>query len=565
MLEFNKVKYERVDYNEAKLILEELIKNLKNAANYEKYLSIAKKINRIETHIEEMYDYADIRNMRNLNDDYYKSEIEYWNSFKPQFDLLFLPFYEELNNSKFKDKLIKIMPDNFFKIIEYQIRITSNRNTDLLKRENELKTQYRDLNKTKILYDGEEKIVGSISGLFKDKDRNVRKKAHDAVNDFYYEHREEYTNMLYELVNIRNKIAQNLGFKNYAEYSLYKLKRFGYNYDDISAFRKNIVEYIIPLCKKLSTWQKEELGLANLEYYDSVYFEEMPKLKIFDEYLLNALRESFSKIDEDLSLFFNEMLDNGYVDFTNRDNKVSFSITNYLTETGLPVITGNYKNSYLDVETTTHEVGHAFQKYCASLEDKKYIISPLLKYPTMEIAEMFSYSMELITMNHVGNLFEEHDYQKYCFMKIYKMIVNLPYICLVDEFQTAIYSSTKLKIEDIKEIWLNLVKKYHLEQSNSGHFNLENGGYYYRQSHIYLDPFYYIDYALFYFGAFAIWNNCENNINLFKEIGAIASYYSFKDLIEKYKMPNPFAEETIKNITEKLERELNNRKITNKI
>ena len=224
MLEFNKVKYERVDYNEAKLILEELIKNLKNAANYEKYLSIAKKINRIETHIEEMYDYADIRNMRDLNDDYYKSEIEYWNTFKPQFDLLFLPFYEELNNSKFKDKLIKVMPDNFFKIIEYQIRITSDRNTDLLKRENELKIQYRNLNKTKILYDGEEKTVGSISGLFKDKDRNVRKKAHDAVNDFYYEHREEYTNMLYELVNIRNKIAQNLGFKNYVEYSLYKLK-----------------------------------------------------------------------------------------------------------------------------------------------------------------------------------------------------------------------------------------------------------------------------------------------------------------------------------------------------
>ncbi len=561
MIDFNQIKYERIDFDQTKLNLETLIRQLKETDDFKTYISIVKKINHIQNHIEEMFDYADIRNMRNLDDEYYEDEIEYWNSLKPKFDLLFLPFYDEMNGSKFKDLLLKNMPNNFFKIVEYQLKITSDKNVELLKRENELKTQYRNLNKTKILYDGEEKTIGAISGFFSHKDRNIRKKAHDAVNDFYYEHKEEYTNILYELIDVRNKIAKNLGFPHYVEYSLYKLKRIGYDYSDISKFRCNIIECIVPLCKEISKWQKEELGLSKLEYFDTVYFEEMPKLKVYGNDLLKELKTSFAKVDEDLSNLFHHMLDNHYIDFMQRDNKVNFSITNYLTETRFPVVTGNYKNSYSDVQATTHEMGHAYQKYCASIKDKEYIVSPLLKYPTMEIAEMFSYSMELIMMNHVANLFLEEDYKKFCFMKIYNLVANLPYICLVDEFQQRVYSKENLKKEDIATVWLELVSKYHLEKSNTGHINLDQGGYFYRQSHIYLDPFYYIDYALSYFGAFAIWNHCEDNIELFKEIGGVASYYSFKDLINQYHMPNPFHKDTVKNIAIKLENELQSQRV----
>ena len=42
----------------------------------------------------------------------------------------------------------------------------------------------------------------------------------------------------------------------------------------------------------------------------------------------------------------------------------------------------------------------------------------LLKYPTFDIAEMFSYAMELITMKHTSNLFTEEDYKKYMFLNL---------------------------------------------------------------------------------------------------------------------------------------------------
>ena len=560
MIKFEEIKYERINYEHTKIIIDNLIKDLINCDDINSYIELVRKITNIQNHIEEMYDYADIRNMRNIEDEFYKNEIDYWNSYKMKFDSLFLPFYTELNNSKFKSQLKNHLPPNFFRIIEYQEKITSDKIAELTKKENELKMQYRNLNKTKIIFDNEEKTISYISGMFSSKDRKIRKKAHDTINDFYYSKQTEYDNILYELVNVRNEIAKTLGFNNYVEYSLYKLKRFDYTYNDIRKFRNNIIKYITPLCELMKKWQKEELQLDELKYYDTVYFAEMPKTKFIGKDLLGQLRDSFKKLDYKVSNLFNNMLDNGYIDFLQRENKVNFSITNYLTETCMPVVTGNYKNNYLDVQSTSHEIGHAYQKYCASIKDKNYIISPLLKYPTMEVAEMFSYSMELIMMKYLDNIFDKEDYNKYCFMKMYNLIANLLYICLVDEFQETIYSNTNLQTKDIRKTWIKLVNKYHLEKSNRGHINLDNGGYFYRQSHIYLDPFYYIDYALSYFGAFSIWDKCNDNLNLFKEVGEKASYYSFKELIDKYNMPNPFDEETMKEISNKLKQELENKR-----
>ena len=561
MVKFNEIKYERIDYDKTKLLINDLLKQLVNCNDFGEYLELVKKINSIQNHIEEMYDYADIRNMRDESNIFFKNEIEHWNSIKVKFDSLFLPFYTELSNSKFKEKLEKYLPSNFFKIIEYQSKTTSDDISFLVKQENELKMDYRNLNKTKIEFEGEERTIGYISGFFSNKDRDTRKKAHDTINDFYYGKQNEYDNILFELITIRNQIAKKLGFNNYVEYSLYKLKRIGYDYKDIRKFRENIINYITPICKLMSDWQKEELNLDELNYYDTIFFSEMPQSKISGIELLNELKNSFKDVDNQLSILFNNMVDNDYIDLVQRENKVNFSITNYLTESCIPVITGNYKNNYLDVQTTTHEMGHSFQKYCASIKDKEYIVSPLLKYPTMEIAEMFSYSMELIMMKHLENIFNEEDHKKYCFMKIYNLLGNLPYICLVDEFQEIIYSNKNLKIEDIRKTWIELVKKYHLEKSNSGHINLDEGGYFYRQSHIYLDPFYYMDYALSYFGAFSIWNESDKGLDIFKEVGSVASYYSFKELINKYNMPNPFDKKTVEEVSIKLKKELESKRL----
>ncbi len=276
MLKFNELKYERIDYEDTKDKIESLIVKLDKSYDYYEYLRIVKEINAIQNHIEEMADYADIRNMRDMNDAYWQEEITYWNTNKNKFDVLFLPFYQELLNSKFENQLKEELPDNFFRVITSQLKTLNSRNDELIKKENELKRQYRTLNKKEVMFEGEPTTIGVVSGLFSSKDRAIRKKAHDTVNDFYYANKDEYQSILFKAINIRNAIARNVGFQSYVDYSLYKLKRFGYDYQDIHEFRDSIVKYIVPLCQKMSKWQQEELGLDKLTYYDTVFFTEMP-------------------------------------------------------------------------------------------------------------------------------------------------------------------------------------------------------------------------------------------------------------------------------------------------
>ena len=393
------------------------------------------------------------------------------------------------------------------------------------------------------------KKLPRIAKYFTSNDREVRKKAHDAVNEYYYSQQDKYISILYELVKVRNKISRELGFNDYSEYSLHSLRRFGYDYDDIRVFRDNVIKYFIPLCNSLNEFKRKELGVDRLTYYDTVFFSDSPKLLYSNEELLEKMENVFFSIDGDLGKLFKDMLDNGYIDFCTRENKVNFSITNYLVCEAVPVVTGNYKGNYNDVLTTTHEMGHSYQKYLAGIEDKKYIVSPLLKYPTFEIAEMFSYALQLIATDYVDPLFSDDDKKKYGFLCIYNLITMMPYICLIDEFQETIYKKVDLKPEDISLIYIELSKKYHLYDGYSGNKNLESGNYYFRQTHVYSDPFYYIDYALSYFGAFAIWSKSSKNLDVFKNVAAVASYYPFKKLIALYGMPNPFEEKSFEEVS----------------
>ena len=191
MTNFNDLTYERVKYDVAKERVDSLLKKLKEANNYEDFEKFVREINNIQIHIEQMYDYADICNMRNNKDEYYNNEITYWNEYKPKFDLLFKPFYECILNSKYKNQLKEIMPINFFNSIEYNLKIQTEDIIELKQRENQLMKEYKNIIFSKVIYDEEEHNLTYIASFFSNQDRNVRKKAHDAYNDFYLQHQEQ--------------------------------------------------------------------------------------------------------------------------------------------------------------------------------------------------------------------------------------------------------------------------------------------------------------------------------------------------------------------------------------
>lgn len=205
-------------------------------------------------------------------------------------------------------------------------------------------------------------------------------------------------------------------------------------------------------------------------------------------------------------------------------------------------------------------MGHAYQKYLASISEDDLIVPPLLKYPTFEIAEIFSYAIELMVLPELATFFSNEDYQKYCYLKIRGILGQLPYIALVDHFQQKIYSNTNYTSRDYHQIWNELAELYGNKTSNSGHPNLEAGNYFFRQNHIFLNPFYYIDYGLSYFGSLALWQNFETDkkegLRKYHDMAKEASNIPLLAIIDKYNLPNPFEEDSFIKLTSFLERKL---------
>ena len=86
--------------------------------------------------------------------------------------------------------------------------------------------------------------------------------------------------------------------------------------------------------------------------------------------------------------------------------------------------------------------------------------------------------MQLIVLDCVKDLFSEEDYHKFVFLSIKDLITKVPYLCAVDKFQETIYSTDDITTLKIRETWLELCNMYDLIQSNCGHENLDNGGYF---------------------------------------------------------------------------------------
>ena len=110
------------------------------------------------------------------------------------------------------------------------------------------------------------------------------------------------------------------------------------------------------------------------------------------------------------------------------------------------------------------------------------------------------------------------------------------------------------------EILRDLERKYMPWRSYTGSDFLEGGGFWMQKPHIFINPFYYIDYALAQMGAFEFYQKmCEDKEKAWADYyrlcqsGGSRSYFNTLDYAG---LSNPFHEGTVKKIMDFLETKL---------
>ena len=125
-----------------------------------------------------------------------------------------------------------------------------------------------------------------------------------------------------KLVKLRHEIAVTLGYKNFIELGYYRMGRSDYGPKEVSNFRKQIVEYVVPIVSKLQEQKKDILGLDKLYFYDGINFKDGdPKPKGTPEHLVNAAQEMYHELSPETGKFFDTMVSEELMDLVNRDGK----------------------------------------------------------------------------------------------------------------------------------------------------------------------------------------------------------------------------------------------------
>jgi oligoendopeptidase F len=213
----------------------------------------------------------------------------------------------------------------------------------------------------------------------------------------------------------------------------------------------------------------------------------------------------FERVDPALGREFQTMIDERLLDLDSRKGKAPGGYCETLHFRGRPFIFMNAVGLVDDVMTLLHEAGHAFHAFASHRQ-------PLIwqRHPGSEAAELASMSMELLASPHLRQpigYFTPRDALSAWLEHLEDVLLSLVHIASVDAFQSWIYTSGQGGNADARDqAWLRIRSRYERGVDWSG-LDQERVARWYRQLHIFMYPFYYIEYGIAQLGALQVWRN----------------------------------------------------------
>jgi oligoendopeptidase F len=369
-------------------------------------------------------------------------------------------------------------------------------------------------------WEGEERPLPQLQPYLKSPDRAVRERAFRAAAGPYIDKRDELARLFDRMYERRQRAARNAGFANFRDYIFPAKFRFDYTPADCERFHDAVEEAVAPAVERLLAVRRRRLSLDDLRPWDlAVDPYRTSPLRPFSttEEFVDRAHSVFQRVDPELGAEFRTMIDEQLLDLDSRKGKAPGGYCETLHHRGRPFIFMNAVGLVDDVMTLLHEAGHAFHAF-ASHEQ------PLIwqRHPGSEAAELASMSMELLAGPHLSQpvgYFTPDDHRSAWLEHLEDILLSLIHIASVDAFQTWIYPSGEGGDAAARDAaWLRIRRRFERGVDWSG-LDQERVARWYRQLHIFMYPFYYIEYGIAQIGALQVWRNSRQD-----QAGAVASY-----------------------------------------
>jgi len=403
------------------------------------------------------------------------------------------------------------LPKERYQVLERntQVRVELYRdaNVPLETDEARLSQQYQKLSGSlTVQFRGEEKTLVQMARYLEEPDRALRQEAWELIANRRLREAGKFEEIFDQLVKLREQIAKNAGFANYRDYAFRSRCRFDYTPADCLNFHSAIEQQIIPALRELQTERRRQLNLDRLRPWDlAVDPLNRPPLRPFERVatLVSACQTIFDQLDPELAAGFRAMIDRRLLDLDNRKGKAPGGYQATLAETRLPFIFMNAVGVQRDVETILHEAGHAFHTLAARDEDLY-----AYRHAPIEFCEVASMSMELLGNEFIEAFYSPPDARRARRDHLEGIVEVFPWIAAVDAFQHWIYTHPGHTPSERTAAWLSLMDRFGGDVDWSG-CEEARANLWHRQLHIFLHPFYYVEYGIAQLGALQVWANSK--------------------------------------------------------
>ena len=543
-MKFQDMPYERPDADALKKAYEEAAEKLLKAETYGEARSAFLEVQEEEEKAETMESICYIRNTIDTTDAFYNDELlairEADASLIPVRQL----YQKALSGSIFRGDLEKEFGPQLLRLVDASLKSSDERIVPELIREGEVSMDYqKDSAAATTEFRGEKCNFYGLLKHMESTDREERREAFLAWAGLYESISGKLDARYDELVSLRVSMAEKMGFKSYTDLAYLNMERFDYGPEQAAAFRRQIREIVTPAVEKLRERQRKRLGLDRLFFYDEtlLFPEGNPSPIGTTEELVEKAQAMYREMSPETGEFFDFMVKYRLFDLKTRPGKHMGGYMASIPAYKAPFIFSNFNGTSADVDVLTHEAGHAFQGYLSM----RSIPVRMIQGSTAEVSEIHSMTMEHFAYPWMESFFGDKA-EDYVTGHLVGSLAVLPYMASVDEFQHRVYEKPDMDAADRRRTWREIEKAYMPWRDYDGEPFLEEGGFWMQKQHIFLYPFYYIDYALAQMGASYLYGLSKTDpekawkdyLTLLKA-GGTKSYF---ELLSLAGIPNPFEE-----------------------
>ncbi len=507
MEKFAELQYVRPDMDAVMARVKADIEGLKSAASYVEFKNAYMDYVQVDIELTTSQQIAHIRNTINMLDEFYAAEKAFFNAQMPKYEILVKEMGTVILNSQFKNDFENEFGSIVIQNLEAKQLLASEAVVDDMVKEADLANLYsKTVAAASIEFNGEKCTIYGLLKYMQSTDRTIRKGAFEAWATLFESISPKIDEIYSELVALRVGMAEKLGFDSYTPMGYLKRRRYDYTVKELEVFRKQVREVIVPACAKLYDRQRERLGIEKLYFYDeSITNPKGNATPIGDrDYMVGKAQEMYRELAPEAGEFFDFMVKYDLFDLETKPGKRVGGYCTSLPQYHAPFIFSNFNGTNADVNVLTHEAGHAFAGFTAA----KFQPTPELCHSTSEINEIHSMGMELWTYPWMESFFGEkaEEYRK---NHLAKALMGIPYLVSVDEFQHRVYENPNMTPMEWRAAWHEIEKEYMPWRAYDGNEFLEQGGFWMQKQHIFLYPFYYVDYAMAQIGAFEFYTQMQ--------------------------------------------------------